>query len=64
MIADAVSTAVFLMGGKKGMEYIDMHENIEAVFITKDKEIILSKNLVDRFIANEEIKKYDYNIIK
>jgi thiamine biosynthesis lipoprotein len=63
IIADALSTAVFLMGLNKGLEFINKQENIEAIFITKNKEIYLSKNIKDRFIYNEEIQKYNYSLI-
>ena len=36
---DALSTMVFLMGLKKGMQFVESKDNIEAVFITKDGQI-------------------------
>lgn len=62
IIADAYSTAIFLLGLDKGLEYVNNNDLIEAVFITKDKEIILSENIKDRFIVNEEIFSYNYKI--
>ena len=64
MIADALSTAIFLMGSEEGLKYVEEKDNIEAIFITKEKEIMVSKNIKERFIINEEIKNYDYKLIK
>lgn len=61
--ADALSTAVFLMGLDKGYEYILSQENVEAIFITQNKEIIITPNIQERFVINEEIYSKDYKII-
>lgn len=53
IIGDAYSTAVFLLGIEKGLEYVNNNDEIEAVFITNDKEIILSNSLINRFVINE-----------
>ena len=61
MIADAYSTAVFLMGSSKGIEFVNNNNNLlGAIFITKNKQIILSNNIKNRFIINEEIYKLGY----
>ena len=61
MIADGLSTAIFLMGSKKGLEYVNENLNIiGAVFITKSKKIILSNNLMTRFNINKEIYNLGY----
>jgi len=38
MLADALATAVIVMGKKKGMELIESMENVEALFIYRDKD--------------------------
>ncbi len=43
MTADALSTACYVMGLDKGMEYIDGLEDIYAVFVTEDYEVYLSQ---------------------
>jgi thiamine biosynthesis lipoprotein len=63
MSADALSTAVFLMGLSAGYNYISCKENTGAVFITKNKEIIITSNLKSRFFVNEEIYLNGYKII-
>lgn len=42
---DALSTVVFLLGLDRGMQLIDQLNNIEAIFINKNKEVFISKNL-------------------
>lgn len=41
---DALSTCCFLMGTEKGMQLIDSLPDIQAVFITRDGEILYSDN--------------------
>ena len=41
--ADAISTACFVLGAEKGIEFIDSLDGVEAVFITDSGEIIKSK---------------------
>lgn len=45
LTADALSTAVFVMGLEKGMEYIKKIPETEAVFITKEKEIFTTHGI-------------------
>lgn len=61
--ADALSTAVFLMGLHDGYNYVLSNKNIDAIFITKDKEIIITPNIEKRFIINEKIYQHDYKIL-
>ena len=41
---DALATAVFIMGMKKGMEFLKQY-NIDALFITHDKKLYFTENL-------------------
>ena len=34
--ADALSTALFVMGKDKGIDFVNQHENVEAIFISSD----------------------------
>ncbi|SER61560.1 FAD:protein FMN transferase [Lachnobacterium bovis] len=43
--ADALSTSVFTMGLHDGKKYIENLKNVEAIFITKDKKIYLTKGV-------------------
>lgn len=52
---DALSTTLFLLGMDKGMEFIDQLEDVEAVFVDKERGVHLSKGLKERFeLSNEE----------
>lgn len=45
VIADAWSTALFVMGLEKGLELVNKTTDIEAIFATSDREIIRSSGL-------------------
>ncbi|AQS06336.1 FAD:protein FMN transferase [Clostridium beijerinckii] len=47
--ADALSTAIFILGLEDGIKLIDSQEDMEAIFITKDKEIYVTKGLKEDF---------------
>lgn len=46
---DALSTTTFSLGYKNGLKLIDSLKDTEAIFITKDKEIYLSKGIKKLF---------------
>ena len=58
MMADALSTSVFALGIEKGFELIDSLPDSDAIVITKDKKIILSKSMADSF----ELKNTEFAI--
>lgn len=45
--ADALSTAVFLMGEARGYEYVKSHDDLEAIFIDKDGAVTVTDGLKD-----------------
>ena len=51
---DGLSTGVFSMGVKGGMEYVEARKDIDAIFITKEDDIYLSSGVQDRFVLNED----------
>ncbi|SHJ01008.1 thiamine biosynthesis lipoprotein [Dethiosulfatibacter aminovorans DSM 17477] len=55
---DALSTSVLLMGLEKGLEFIEAKENTDAIFITKDNEIILTDGAQEIFQLKSE--KYSF----
>lgn len=58
--ADGLSTALFVLGSQKSYElYLGNDIPFEAVFVTKNKEIILTDGLKDSFTINEN-GKYHY----
>lgn len=46
---DGLSTAVFSKGVKGGLEFIDNLDDVEAIFVTKDNKVYISKGLKDTF---------------
>lgn len=52
--ADALSTTVFLMGYMEGMSFIEETDNLEAVFITKEKKVYLSSGIKDKFSLTDD----------
>ncbi len=51
---DALSTTVFSKGLEEGMRFVDPLKDVEAVFITKDKKVYLTKNLEDTFVLVDD----------
>lgn len=49
---DALSTICFLLGKEKGMDYINQRTDIEAIFITKENEILYSDHAKDLLLTN------------
>jgi thiamine biosynthesis lipoprotein len=43
--SDALSTLVFIKGLEEGIEYVENLDNVEAIFITKEKEIYLTSGI-------------------
>lgn len=54
MHADAMSTAVFLLGVEEGMAYIESRQDAEAIFVTVDKKVYVSSGLHDDFKLTSE----------
>ncbi|SFS88407.1 thiamine biosynthesis lipoprotein [Halolactibacillus miurensis] len=54
---DALSTSVFSLGLDDGLALIETLEDVEAVFVTKDKRIVLSSGLTNQFeVLNENFE--------
>ena len=54
---DALSTLVFTKGVEEGLEFVESLKNIDAIFITNDKQVYTTSGLKDNFkILNEEFK--------
>ncbi|MGE5628918.1 MAG: FAD:protein FMN transferase, partial [Solirubrobacterales bacterium] len=55
--ADAMTKNLFYLGSQKGLAYIQQSGNVEAIFITKDKKVYITKGLKDNIkITNSEYK--------
>lgn len=53
LIADALSTGVFVLGPEKGMELIEQLENVEGIIVTPEGEILRSSGLRDAKLPSE-----------
>lgn len=51
---DALSTMLYVMGLEEALKYVETHEGVEAIFITYDKEVILSSGFGDYQLYNAE----------
>lgn len=60
---DALSTAAFALGTKAGTKLVNSLKNVEAIFVTKDKEVYLTPKLQDNFkLKNDDFKVKKDNI--
>ena len=48
IVADAFSTAVFVLGPKEGMRLVERTKGVEAILVTDKNEVKLSRGLRDR----------------
>lgn len=51
---DGLSTAVFSMGVKKGLEYAEGLEDVDVIFVTKDDKVYVSKDIEETFVLGED----------
>lgn len=51
---DGLSTAVFSMGVKKGLEYAESLDNVDVIFVTKDDKIYVSKGIEKTFEIDKD----------
>lgn len=58
--ADALSTAVYVMGLDNGMQFIEEMEDIDVMFITEELDVYLSSGLKDIVEINDD----DFNLIE
>lgn len=62
--ADALSTAIFILGLEEGMKLINSIKDMEAIFITKDKEIYVTEGLKEDLILFEGNEEFTYMKLK
>ncbi|OUS68320.1 thiamine biosynthesis protein ApbE [Paenibacillus sp. MY03] len=58
--ADALSTTAFAMGAEEGKTFIESLEDAEAIFITENKDIIVTSGLAGRF----KLTNKDYRLVE
>lgn len=60
--ADALSTAAFVMGLDKAMNVLACFADVEAVLVTKNKEVYITKGLQDRFLLSEQGAEFKLHV--
>ncbi|WP_077366949.1 FAD:protein FMN transferase [Anaerosalibacter sp. Marseille-P3206] len=56
---DALSTALFILGIEEGQELLKEVDNVDALFITKEKQVFVPLSLEDKF----KLKNSEFNIM-
>lgn len=54
-IADALSTAIFVGGMQKGLEYLSKFTDCEVIMVDEDLNVFITKGLVNNFHINQGI---------
>lgn len=55
--ADALSTLIFTKGLSEGLKFVEKLENVDAIFITNESKVYITKGIKDKFkISNESFK--------
>lgn len=57
---DALSTTIFSKGIEEGLTFIEEIENVEAIFVTHQKEVYLTEGLKKNF----ELTNEDFNLVE
>jgi len=50
VLADAIAKGVFILGPEKGMALVERLPNLEAVIVTAQNQVLVSKGLKDKFV--------------
>jgi len=58
--ADALSTAIFVLGLDRGMKLVESLKGVDAVFITSDKKVYVTEGLKNNFTFEDESKEFEY----
>ena len=53
-LADGLSTALYVMGEEKGIEYWKKHDGFDVIFVTDDNRILVTEGLEDKFESRSE----------
>lgn len=56
-LCDALSTALFVMGKEKAVEYWKLHHNFEMILVTENKEIYITDGIKGKFNLQSEDEK-------
>ena len=57
-MADALSTAMFVLGEARALNYWRAYGGFEMILITKNNQVICTKGLIDNYVANPQAAGY------
>jgi len=60
MEADALSTAIFILGLRDGKELVDKIPGVDAIFITSEKKIYVTKGAKEKFSFIDRSNEFEY----
>lgn len=63
-LCDALSTALFVMGLDRAVDYWQEHQNFDMILLTKNGEIYLTNDIVDAFTLNSDHNNMKVNVIE
>ncbi|HWQ51452.1 MAG TPA: FAD:protein FMN transferase [Terriglobales bacterium] len=58
--ADALSTALFVMGTEKALQFYEKNKDFEAIFVTQDAKVFVTQGLKDKFTFTGANAGYTY----
>lgn len=62
-LCDSLSTACFVMGAEKAIEYWKENGNFDMVLVTENREIFITDAIADRFTLSKEVE-WKVNVIR
>lgn len=62
-LCDALSTAIFVMGLDKAIDYWQAHQDFDMILLTEDREIYLTEGLQDTFTRSVDHEGQEVRII-
>lgn len=63
MIADALSTAIFVSGLTEGLDLVKIFPQAGVVIVGEDRQVYISENLKDHFHIIDEDQKYQFQFL-
>lgn len=62
-VADVLSTAFFVMGLDKSLEYLQNNDYVEVIFVTEDGEVVATSGADEIFDFNGEDNEFSYRVV-
>ena len=55
---DALSTSLFVMGTERSAEFLKANRNYDAVIVSNDNKLYITKGMIDKFKASDKFSEY------